>query len=224
MENSDEGRLAERFVAERAISGSFGSIAITVRDIGELGVQIVHADPLRVATKSRLAFAGVGSQLIELRGIVIWSRLSSSPNESGKYLYRSGIRVEDQQALLFQIIQQLLSRGVLRRDDRSLEKKRDIQLARERDKAKLTIQRVVFTTAAPSADQMLLISRARERLSAHPEEAGKWYNRAKFALSAEESRAFDDTGVGHKEDVLAVWEYLERTIEIPAIAKAFLVR
>jgi len=60
-----------------------------------------------------------------------------------------------------------------------------------------------------------------ERLRSHPEEAGKWYNRAKYSLSPEESKTFDESGVGHKEDILAVWEYLERSIELPAVARVF---
>ncbi|HJW92847.1 MAG TPA: hypothetical protein VJ901_04455, partial [Thermoanaerobaculia bacterium] len=68
----------------------------------------------------------------------------------------------------------------------------------------------VFRSEQIPPDQVMLIQHARERLRSHPDEALKWYNRAKYALVE------DDTAIGeslrHRDDVLAVWEYLERSV------------
>ena len=60
-------------------------------------------------------------------------------------------------------------------------------------------------------DQILLIQQARERLRANPDEALKWYNRAN-SPGRRGRRRLDDPP--YREDVLAVWEYLERTIPL----------
>ena len=61
---------------------------------------------------------------------------------------------------------------------------------------------------------------ARERLKGNFDEAQKWYSRAYFALrdgrtplSAELTR--------YPEDVLAVWEYLERSMPLSTIKRIF---
>jgi len=77
----------------------------------------------------------------------------------------------------------------------------------------------VFRSEQIPPDQVMLIQHARERLRSHPDEALKWYNRAKYALVE------DDTAIGeslrHRDDVLAVWEYLERSVPIETIASVF---
>lgn len=45
----------------------------------------------------------------------------------------------------------------------------------------------------------------------------KWYNRARFATN-------EDVAVEmfrHREDVLAVWEYLERTVPLAVVVRVF---
>ncbi|MEO6259151.1 MAG: PilZ domain-containing protein, partial [Thermoanaerobaculia bacterium] len=88
-----ELRLEERYVVKEALGGSFGAAAIRVLDISQQGMQIEHPQPLRLATRSRLWFKR-GDVAVSVHGVVIWSRLSKSPNDEGKLLYRSGIRLE----------------------------------------------------------------------------------------------------------------------------------
>jgi len=81
----------------------------------------------------------------------------------------------------------------------------------DRQEERKSAIKVVRTTQQIPSDQILLVQHARERLRANPEEALKWYNRAKFAL-AEGGGNFDP--MPNREEVLAVWEYLERTIDV----------
>ena len=217
MTETNEARGTLRYITHAPMSGVFGSVAMVVRDLADNGVQIEHAEPLRVATKSRLAFPGVGSQILQMRGIVIWSRLSAVPNEAGKYLYRSGVRVDDEPEILTHAIGQLLGKGMIYLDQGSLDRKREILAEKARSKGQMgqmRLQRVTPPVEGATPDQLLLIQHARERLRSHPEEALKWYNRAKFSLQATEH-------MHNREEVLAIWEYLERSIELPVIAKAF---
>ena len=68
------------------------------------------------------------------------------------------------------------------------------------------------------ADTALLILQARDRLRANPAEAIKWYNRAKFSIIDSGSPVSTDQ-FRHKEETLAVWEYLERTIDLATIER-----
>ncbi|HXI13696.1 MAG TPA: hypothetical protein VNM92_13790 [Thermoanaerobaculia bacterium] len=216
-----ENRSKERYVAERSIAGSFCSASVTLQDIAKDGVQIEHSNPLRVATKGRLAFSGVGTEVVVVQGIVIWSRLLPAPNESGKYLYRSGIRIEDQEEIMLAAIQRLLGRGLLWHNDQSLDRKREALLERHREKSRHLYLRPIVREEGSSEDQFLLIQHARERLRLHSDEAAKWYNRAKFSLTPEESTTLDEAGIGNKEELRAVWEYLERSISLRILAMAF---
>ncbi len=70
-----------------------------------------------------------------------------------------------------------------------------------------------------SADQVLLIQHARDRLRGRPDEALKWYNRAKYAIT--ESKDTMGSALAYRDEVLAVWEYLERTVDLAVIARVF---
>jgi len=55
---------------------------------------------------------------------------------------------------------------------------------------------------------------------AAPEEAQKWYQRAKYAITHGATNV-EIEHIHNREEVLAVWEYLERSLDIPTIAAAF---
>ena len=63
-------------------------------------------------------------------------------------------------------------------------------------------------------DHILLIQQARTRLQSMPEEAVKWYNRARYSQAN-----VGDVAPHHRDEVVAIWEYLERTLDIALIAK-----
>ena len=67
----------------------------------------------------------------------------------------------------------------------------------------------------------MMIQQARQRLASAPDEALKWYNRARFALTERADIAAELSLVTHRQEVLAVWEYLQRRIPINAIIRAF---
>ena len=71
-----------------------------------------------------------------------------------------------------------------------------------------------------SPDQVLLIQHAREKLKENFDEAQKWYSRAYFALR--DSRLGNAAELmRYPEDVLAVWEYLERSVPLSTIKRVF---
>lgn len=209
-------RTIERYVVVERLLGSFGAAGISVLDIAEQGAQIEHAQPLRLGSRGRLWFKR-GDVSASIHAMVIWSRLSEKPNDEGKLLYRSGVRLDEGESFAA-AIQALGDQGVIRRDTESLERKRRKFVEREHEKSVKPSVKLVKGEDVPS-DQALLVQHARERLQNDPEEARKWYNRARYAIV--ESAVPIAAEIRSREDVLAVWEYLERSIPLSTIVRVF---
>jgi len=202
-----ELRAADRYILSKKLTGSFGSAQVVLIDVGEQGVQIEHASPLRLATKGRLWFKH-GGVSVSLHAFVVWSKLF------GKQ-YRSGLRIDEPAAEFLAALNALASHGVIKRDDESLNRKRQRIEEKEKAKAGQPVMKHVATEPDISPDQVLLIQHARKRLKDNFDEAQKWYSRAYFAL-----RTTGDAAK-YPEDVLAVWEYLERSVPLAVIKRVF---
>ena len=213
----NELRSADRFVADERLAGSFGSASITVVDLGDQGAQIEHSQPLRLGLRARFWFRR-GDVQVSAQGLVVWSHLSKRPGADGKLLYRSGVRIEEQIEEFGDALRQLVRNGMVHRDTGALDRKRKRIEEREQERWGKAAMKVFRSEIPP--DQVMLIQHARERLRSHPEEALKWYQRAKYALTANGSLAGENIML-HREDVLAVWEYLERSVPIGTIASVF---
>jgi hypothetical protein len=217
--DTKELRTTERYIVTEALGGSFGSAQVTLIDVGELGAQIEHQQPLRLATKGRLWFKR-GEIAVSLHAVVVWSRLSRTANNQGKYPYRSGLRIDEEVAEFLSAMQMLSEHGVIRKDSESLERKRKRNEERELEKVGKPIMKHVATESDISPDQVLLIQHARKRLKENFDEAQKLYSRAYFALR--DSRSGMGTELlKYPEDVLAVWQYLERSVPLSTIKRVF---
>jgi hypothetical protein len=215
MPEPQELRTADRFDLAPPLEGLFGNATVTIHNVGVRGVQVEHSDPLRLGLEARLTTSvPEWPEKIDLRGRVVWSRLSKRPDVGGKYLYRSGIRFNEDVYFSPKALGQLARAGVARLDQRSLERKREALLRRDQ-------QRATHSTKAAqrveiSADHLLLVQHARNQLQMNPTEAQKWYQRARFSPAV-----LDGTQLPYREDVVAVWEYLGRTVDIEIVAAAF---
>lgn len=200
-------RSSERYTVNEKLAGSFGSAPVTLIDLAEQGMQIEHTQPLRLATKGRLWFKH-GYVSVSLHAFVVWSKLS------GKH-YRSGLRTDGTAAEFISAIQTLAAHGIIKKDDDSLNRKRKRLEEREQAKAGKPVMKYVRTESDISPDQVLLVQHARERLKENFDEAQKWYSRAYFALRS------SGEAIRFPEDVLAVWEYLERSVPLTTIKRIF---
>jgi len=212
-----ELRSGDRFLVAEPLVGTFGAAEVTIVNVAEQGVQIAHAQPIRVAARARLWFKR-GSAAASVHGFVVWSHLA--PSAHGDQRYLSGIRIDERVDEFAGAIQSLADQGVLRRDHDSLARKR--QRAAEREQERIDRPRVKYIHHEPDvpADQALLVRHALERLRLDPDEARKWYNRARFA-TAEDGAPIASEHLPNREEVLAVWEYLERTVPVSAIVRVF---
>jgi hypothetical protein len=211
-------RGPERFLLTEPLPGSFGSASITILNISIDGLKIEHAQPIRLGTRARLWFKRADIS-VSVQAVVVWSHLSKTPNDKGKLLYNSGMRIEtggDEYSLA---VQSLVHRGIAELDTESLDRKRRRAMERAKEKSSTPTMKIIRQEEDIPADQVLLIQQARERLRTHPDEAMKWYNRAKYAIT--QGGTYVATEMRNREDVLAVWEYLERTIDLSTIVRIF---
>lgn len=221
MANLSELRSSDRFVVIEPLPGGFGSASITVLNLATRGAQIEHTQPLRLSLAGRLWFKS-GRATVSVQGRVVWSHLSKTRDSNGKLLYHSGIHVPDGSEDLVAAIETLAHEGVVRKESDSLERKR--ATLEERDQQRQTRPIVKFVRHGrdtdTDTDTVLLIMQARDRLRANPDEALRWYNRAKFSIIDSGSPVATDQ-LRHREEALAVWEYLERSIDIATIERVF---
>ncbi|HVT03980.1 MAG TPA: PilZ domain-containing protein [Thermoanaerobaculia bacterium] len=212
----EESRAAKRFIIDPPLRGSFAAAELSVMDIGEKGFQAEHAVALKLGASGKFNISLPDlTEPLRVEGRIVWSRLSKNPNHEGKYLYRSGIRVDTSSETLAQAIERLNTMALAKPDNFSLTRKEKILKEKQNKLLHPQVKLIMQKAQEIPGDQLLLIQQARERLQMHPDEAVKWYNRAKFSLAEAGQQ------IHHREDVLAVWEYLERTIDLNVISRVF---
>jgi hypothetical protein len=207
-----ELRRRPRFELTAELSARFTGIPVRLIDVSAGGLQMEHADPVRLGSSGTLVIDG--EDLIEVRSRVVWSRLLPRPGQPN--LYRSGLSFTEIDEVAGKLGRFIRAYG--RPEHGSLERKRERLTARHEKKPTMVFINVPQTLAT---DDTLMIQQARQRLSSSPDEALKWYNRAKFALTERLDLAAEVAHIQHRQEVLAVWEYLERRVPIAAIIKAF---
>ena len=222
MQKTDGGadsRAFPRFVLLDPITGNFGGTDIKIIEIAEGGMQIEHASTITVRAKARVEFR-LGDVSTSLTAILVWSCLSKTTNQQGGLFYRSGIKVDDPEKRMSQIIPALAAVGRIRPDDQPLERERAKLAALDQAKHAAAREKLIGLHNLVPNDQFLLIQQARKYLRSHPKEALNWYNRAKYAIASDKTQ-LDEMNLPHREEVFGVWEYLERSIDLVTIARAF---
>ncbi|PYQ30314.1 MAG: hypothetical protein DMF56_05735 [Acidobacteria bacterium] len=204
-----ELRSGQRYVLDTPLPASFGATEVQIVNISTGGVQIIHPLPQRIGSASRLHFR-VGDITVSTTARMLWSHLSKTPNTGGQMTYQSGLRIDDPEFAAS--VQALVERGFVNVDSDSLDRKRKRLIEKERERSdKHLLRTLPGTEPSISSEQLLLIQHARERLKANSAEAARLYHIARTADAAKDVR----------EDVLAVWEYLERSIPLATITRVF---
>ena len=211
--NVEDLRKAERFAAAAPLSANFAGTSVTIVNLSTIGAQIEHPTPIRLGTVSRFLFRQ-NDVSVDVKATLTWSKLTATGT------YRSGVRVENGNVEYALALHTLIKGGAMRREPDTLERKRRRLLERMADKTRPGSRSIPIGGAELPADQVLLVQHARERLLAEPQEAQKWYHRAKYAITHGATNV-EIESIRNREEVLAVWEYLERSIDIVTIARAF---
>ena len=204
-----EGRGAPRYAVRDQLQAGFASYAISVVNLSQAGLLIEHAQPIRIGSTGRLAIqSGAGPSVLLAR--VVWSRLGNRTGADGRLLYRSGLLATEENAGLQHVIERLVGAGLASEVKDSLERKRQTILEKLHARKTNAVVKLVPVRDLLDPDRVMMVRHAIEQLRVHPDEATKWYNRAKFSGGG-------SGAVVYREEELAVWEYLERSVPLESI-------
>jgi hypothetical protein len=141
-------RKGDRFTVLVPLAGTFGTSDITVANIALVGLQIVHAQPLRIGTRARVTVHHADISVVT-QARLLWSHLSQTPDDSGKLLYVSGIRLENPDAQYAAAVNALFRIGAIRPDTQSMDRKRE--RTKEREEARKSQMRMTPPTGSPTS-------------------------------------------------------------------------
>ena len=131
VENTRKGeRFTVLVLLPGTFGGTFGAAEVTIGNISLGGLQIVHAQSLRIGSRGRISFH-YRDLSVTVPARVIWSHLSKNPDPSGKLLYESGLQLESSDPQYAAAINSLFRAGAVRQDSESMERKKARLLERE---------------------------------------------------------------------------------------------
>jgi PilZ domain len=196
-----ELRRAERYVPLRQIGGIFGETKFSILQMSTTGLRIRHQESLMPGTEAKVSFALLRpARSVVVRARVVWTSIARSGEERFSI---SGLRILDHQERVARAIDLLKAAHELQPERRT-------QVRRTTD-GLIPVEEI-------SDDEIALVTNAVQKFATDPVEAGRWYSRARFALSDENVRRAAPERPREREEVLGIWEYLDRQVEIPKIA------
>ena len=206
----EELRSTDRFDLLPSLEGEWNGADVRIENLSARGARIETPRPMASSSSGTLTFA-VAALNISVDAAVAWSSMKSV-NPS---MYRSGLIIDEKPELLRLAIGHLCEAGVAILDTHSLALKLKVIRARARQLASHAKE----MSGVPT-EQYLLIQCVREELRLNPDEAMHWYRRARLTIADPATRAAAPAIADHP-DALAVWEYLDRTIDPSIIGRTF---
>jgi hypothetical protein len=196
-----EQRIATRFIPLRQIGGIFGDTKFVIMQISATGLRIRHNEPLLPGEEAKLSFALLRpARSVVVRAKVVWTSLARSGTERFSI---SGIRFTEHQDRVEAAIESLRAAN---------------ELQPERRAASRRTTDTMSVLGGISDEEMALVTNAFVKFANDPVEASRWYSRARFALSDESVRRAAPERPRDREEVLGIWEYLDRQVDIGKIA------
>lgn len=213
----EELRSTERFFVAPSLPAELDGVPVLIEDISARGARIEIANEPRRGSDGTLSFAVPESTIaVTAPAQVVWTSLKAITGGAQR-VHRAGLFIPEKAEILRLAIGRLceLNRAAL--DTHSLRLKLKILRARARQLAPQYQQREL---GGIPAEQYLLIQGVREELRQNPEEALHWYRRARMIINDPITRAVAPPIASHP-DALAVWEYLDRSVDPTIVSRAF---
>jgi hypothetical protein len=213
----EELRSTDRFWVSPALVATFEGQPAQIEDLSARGARLVLPfEPVRNAP-GMLHFALPDSQIdVTVRGVVVWTAVKAITGAATRN-YRAGLFINEKAELMRLAIGQLCESNRAGLDTQSLRLKLKIIRARARQMAPSFPQ--IEASGIP-AEQYLLIQGVREELRLNPEEAMHWYRRARIVIADPATRTVAPP-IAHHPDAIAVWEYLDRSVDPSIVGRAF---
>lgn len=211
----EELRSSDRFFVTPSIPGTYGDLSVEIDNLSARGARIAMDEELPAGSARELRFRiAPSADEVVVTGRVAWSGLKSVAEVPR---YRAGLMISEKREVLRLVIAQLCDRDQAMLDTQSLPLKLKVLRARARQ---LAPAYGAIEAAGIPAEQYLLIQGVREELRLNPEEAIHWYRRARITIADPAIRSVAPPIANHP-DALAVWEYLDRSVDPTIVGRAF---
>lgn len=203
-------RVGVRYIPRRPIHGTFREVKFAMLQLSSSGLRIRHDEPLRAGDEARLMFTILNPpKSFVMRARVVWTSIAQRGEERSYYI--SGLRVTENTDRLVNAAYLLRTARELIVDDRDLGRR----LPNTRS---VPAQNMPRHVNGLSDEDVVTIIQAVRTLADNPEEAARWYARARFAIADEEVRKAAPRGAREREEVVGVWEYLHRRTDLKTVA------
>lgn len=213
----EELRSADRFLVNPSLEASFDGRDVKIENLSARGARIVCDEQLPLNKTGLLAYRiPDATHELVVTGQVMWTAVKAITG-SQQRTYRCGLFVGQKPELMRLGIAQLCEIGRAALDTQSLALKLKIMRARARQFAPSF--KSIESSGLP-AEQYLLIQGVREELRLNPDEAMHWYRRARLVINDPVVRSSAPMICNHP-DALAVWEYLDRSVDPTIVGRAF---
>jgi len=207
----EELRASDRFTINPNLDARWNSERVSVEDLCARGARIGSTSKLNAGTTGVLRLTVPVD--VEVKTRVVWSSVKAVD----PLKHRAGLTVDGKGDQIRLAIGRLSESGRATLDTQSLGLKVKIIRARARQLA--PSHRDVEQSGVP-AEQYILVQCVREELRLNPEEAMHWYRRARLLIQDPKTKNNAPAICDHP-DALAVWEYLDRSIDPSIIGRTF---
>lgn len=137
-------RQGDRFIMTDPLGGTFGQTEVVILNISVGGMQLMHANPLRIGTRGRITFR-FGDLVVATAAHVVWSRVAKAAAANGLLYYHSGIKLDAPDSTYALAIHGIVKNGAARQDLDSLDRKRRRIAEREQERAAQKLRPVAPT-------------------------------------------------------------------------------
>lgn len=207
----DDARQHQRYVLQSPLAAKLTATDAKIIDLDERGARIRHERALRIGSEGRFSFELAALQRVwVVRARIVWSKLASGGYVSGLAVIENDHAMRDAIACLDRL-------GAIVRDDRSLQQKRE--MTRRKEAARAAMRSVPQSDVEQARQQAEVIRAAMEQLRRDPIAAQRWYSRARYALAQESVRRALPPGLRARDEALAIWEALDRRVDLRAVCR-----
>lgn len=203
-EEAQDLRVSPRFIPRRQINGIIDDVKFTIVQISRTGLRIRHTDEILPSGDSKLTFALLNpARSFVMRGRVVWTSAATTDSGERKF-FISGVKITEHVDRLVSAIDILNASHDLQPDRRAI-----VRPVGEED---------VLPVGGASDDEIAMVMKAVQHFAADPLEANRWYARGRFALSEPQVRRDAPRKPREREEVLGIWEFLDRRVEMGKIS------
>lgn len=213
----EELRSSDRFHVLPTVEATYGGQLAYIEDLSARGARIELRYEPRAGAVARFEFTVPASEItVAVPAQIVWTNIRTISGRADR-TFHAGLLINEKPELMRLAIGRLCEINRAALDTHSLRLKLKIIRARARQMA--PSYREIEQSGIP-AEQYLLITGVREELRLNPDEAMHWYRRARLLIADPSTRAAA-TPIADHPDALAVWEYLDRSVDPSIVGRAF---